>query len=122
MNWRIFQATKLSDSFVQCVHDLAEGKGDRHLAQLLWQRDLADIDKLPGFLNPDRYQPTSAFDFGQEMKRAMGRLVQARAAQEKIAIWGDFDADGVTATSVLWEGLGQFLRKKVSLSTMCPIV
>lgn len=120
MNWRISQATKLSDSFVQRVHGLTQGKGDRHLAQLLWQRDLADIDKLPGFLNPDHYTPTSAFDFGQEMKRAMGRLVQARVAQEKIAIWGDFDADGVTATSVLWEGLGQFFAQENQLTYYVP--
>ena len=54
------------------------------------------------------------------MKRAVARLHQARVAQEKVAIWGDFDADGVTATSVLWEGLGQFLVQGSQLTYYVP--
>jgi single-stranded-DNA-specific exonuclease len=87
-----------------------------YAAQLLWQRGIArdtqNIEEarspLAGFLNPEQYQPTSPFAFGDEMEWAIARLMQARENQEKVAIWGDFDADGVTATAVLWEGLGQF--------------
>lgn len=39
------------------------------------------------------------------MALALKRLQQAFEKQEKVAIWGDFDTDGVTATAVLWEGL-----------------
>ena len=77
-------------------------------AQLLWQRGIRDRNQLAGFLNPDCYQPTSPFAFGQEMDWAIDRISQAREAAEKVAVWGDFDADGITATAVLWEGLGQF--------------
>jgi single-stranded-DNA-specific exonuclease len=93
-------------------------------AQLLWHRNLLDCvqalrqgqgkdrqdcrTQLAGFLDPAQYTPTSPFAFGEEMAWAVARLVQARSQAEKVAIWGDFDADGVTATAVLWEGLGQF--------------
>jgi single-stranded-DNA-specific exonuclease len=50
----------------------------------------------------------------------MARLLQARNRGEKIAIWGDFDADGVTATSVLWEGLGQFFAQESQLTYYVP--
>jgi single-stranded-DNA-specific exonuclease len=43
------------------------------------------------------------------MDLAVQRLLQARDRQEAVTIWGDFDADGVTATAVLWEGLQQFI-------------
>jgi single-stranded-DNA-specific exonuclease len=77
-------------------------------AQLLWQRGIRDRNQLAGFLDPACYQPTSPFAFGQEMDWAIDRIRQAREAAEKVAVWGDFDADGITATAVLWEGLGQF--------------
>ena len=54
------------------------------------------------------------------MKRAIKRLLQARENGEKITIWGDFDADGITATSVLWEGLGQFFTQNQQLTYTIP--
>lgn len=75
-------------------------------AQLLWQRGLRQPADLAGFLDPDSYHPTAASAFDPAMAEAVTRLQQAIAQQEKVAIWGDFDADGVTATAVLWEGLG----------------
>ncbi len=79
-----------------------------YLAQVLWQRGIQDPQKVAGFLCPEKYQPTSPFAFGEEMEKAVYRLQQARVQLEKVTIWGDFDADGVTATAVLLDGLGQF--------------
>ncbi len=79
------------------------------LGPLLWQRGRQDLTGLGGFLNPDQYSPSSPSAFGPEITQAVERLLQAQTQGEKVAIWGDFDADGLTATAVLWEGLGQFL-------------
>lgn len=54
------------------------------------------------------------------MAWAVERLQTARDRAEKIAIWGDFDADGVTATAVLWEGLGQFFPEPEQLTYFIP--
>ncbi|ACA99726.1 MULTISPECIES: single-stranded-DNA-specific exonuclease RecJ [Cyanophyceae] len=120
MNWQVLATPEVPDSFIRRVEILTDGKGDRHLAQLLWQRGFNDENTLAGFLNPEAYAPTSAFAFGQEMKRAIHRLIQAKERGEKVAIWGDFDADGVTATSVLWEGLGQFFSQETQLIYYIP--
>ena len=102
-----------------------QGAG-RFAAQLLWQRrDLwcsrhdAGLDEMDArlwgkelarFLDPDAYRPTAPEEFGAAIAIAVKRLIQAREGAEKVAIWGDFDADGLTATAVLWEGLGQFFE------------
>jgi single-stranded-DNA-specific exonuclease len=80
----------------------------QHAAQLLWQLGIRDPDELAGFLNPQQYQPSSPFAFGEAMQQAVDRLVKAQQQGERVVIWGDFDADGIAATAVLWEGLGQF--------------
>ena len=91
-----------------------------YVAQLLWSRGIRDFDQISGYLNPDDYQPVSPFEFGQEMRWAVERLQTARQNGETIAIWGDFDADGVTATAVLWDGLGQFFTQNQQLFYYIP--
>ncbi|MGB3653363.1 MAG: DHH family phosphoesterase [Rivularia sp. (in: cyanobacteria)] len=89
-------------------------------AQLLWQRGIRDKTQLENYINPQAYQPASPFEFGQEMQLAVERLLIARNNNEKVAIWGDFDADGITSTAVLWDGLGQFFAKDTQLSYYIP--
>lgn len=88
--------------------------------QILWQRGQRDLKLIPGFLDPRFYVPTSPQAFGEEMAQAVQRLLAASDRQEKVAIWGDFDADGVTATAVLWDGLGQFFQKDHQLRYYIP--
>lgn len=106
--------------FVEAVRGYAPDSCGRYAAQLLWQRGIRDIQQLAGFVNPQLYQPTSPFEFGQEMRWAVERLQLARDRGEKVAIWGDFDADGITATAVLWDGLGQFFAQNTQLSYYIP--
>ncbi|MEL6927549.1 MAG: single-stranded-DNA-specific exonuclease RecJ [Cyanobacteria bacterium J06600_6] len=97
-----------------------KGRDSEYSAQLLWQRGIRDLASLPGFLNASLYQPTSADAFGSEMAQAIARLKQARERAEKVTIWGDFDADGITSTSVLWDGLGQFFAQHLQLDYYIP--
>jgi len=85
-------------------------KAGKFAAKLLVQRGIVESEKLAAFLSIEDYQPTSAFAF-PEMPQAIARIQRAYEQGELIAIWGDFDADGITATSVLWEGLGQFFTR-----------
>ncbi len=91
-----------------------------YAAQLLWQRSIRDDAQLAAFVNYKDYQPASPLAFGQEMQLAVDRLMKSRSLGEKIAIWGDFDADGITATSVLWDGLGQFFSQNTQLFYYIP--
>ncbi|PSB25324.1 single-stranded-DNA-specific exonuclease RecJ [Stenomitos frigidus] len=120
VSWQIQPIVPLPEWFVQAVSEYAPNGSGHYVAQLLWQRGIQDLETLAGFLKADCYQPTSPFAFGQEMQWGMERLQQARTRQEPIAIWGDFDADGVTATAVLWDGLGQFFVPQQTLFYYIP--
>ncbi|HEY9824250.1 MAG TPA: single-stranded-DNA-specific exonuclease RecJ [Stenomitos sp.] len=98
---------------------LNNGSG-QFAARLLWQRGIQDRQAIIHFLEIDQYQPTGAEAFGEEMQWAIARLKQARERQERVFIWGDFDADGITATAVLWEGLGQFFVPDQTLHFTIP--
>lgn len=106
--WQYQPVFELPEEFVEAVQPFVAGSSGHYAAQLLWQRGIRDRQQLAGFLDPGCYQPTSPFAFGQEMQWAIERILTAWQRKEKVAIWGDFDADGITATAVLWEGLGQF--------------
>ncbi|MBM0740458.1 single-stranded-DNA-specific exonuclease RecJ [Phormidium sp. CLA17] len=118
IQWHV-QTSGSPDWFVAAVKQIVP-TSQGYLAQLLWQRGIQNIDQLAGYLNPAEYVPTSPFAFGEEMHHAIARLKQARRNQEIVAIWGDFDADGVTATSVLWDGLGQFFTPQETLLYYIP--
>ena len=118
--WQLPPSSPIPPWFLDALHSYPHARNGHYLAQILWQRGIKNPQQLATFLNPDAYQPTSAFAFGQEIKLAIQRLEQAMKAEEKVAIWGDFDADGVTSTSVLWEGLGQFFPQQSRLIYYIP--
>lgn len=118
--WQIQSSDAPPDAFVQAVQQYTGDLPGKYLAQLLWQRQLCTVEGLAGFLDATQYTPASPFAFGDEMEKAIARLQHAYATQERVAIWGDFDADGITATAVLWEGLGQFFPQGDRLTYTIP--
>lgn len=78
------------------------------LAQCLVNRDLSDPDACARFLEPKLKHLSDPFDLPQ-MREAVDRLWQARERHEPLVIFGDYDVDGVTSTTLLLEvlnGLG----------------
>ncbi|MDZ8224519.1 single-stranded-DNA-specific exonuclease RecJ [Nostoc sp. ChiVER01] len=118
--WNIAATEQPPEWFIQAVKQHTPASSGIYAAQLLWQRGIKDHQQLIAFINHKAYQPASPFEFGQEMHLAIARLQQAYNIKEKIAIWGDFDADGITATSVLWDGLGQFFKQNTQLIYYIP--
>jgi single-stranded-DNA-specific exonuclease len=109
-----------TDAFRAAVQALSAPFKGEYIAQILWQRGHRDVEKLPGFIHAKQYLPHSPSDFGEEMQLAIDRLKIARKNHEKVAIWGDFDADGVTSTAVLWDGLGEFFPQTTQLTYYIP--
>ncbi|ODH01071.1 single-stranded-DNA-specific exonuclease RecJ [Nostoc sp. KVJ20] len=118
--WIISASEQPPEWFIQAVKQYTPASSGLYAAQLLWQRGIKDNQQLTAFVNHKAYQPKSPFEFGQEMQLAIARLQEARNTKEIIAIWGDFDADGITATSVLWDGLGQFFAQNTQLIYYIP--
>jgi single-stranded-DNA-specific exonuclease len=73
------------------------------VVQLLHNRKLSEPDAVRDFL-AGRFVPDSPFQL-RGMNEAVGRLGRAIHLQEPIAIYGDFDTDGVTACALLVETL-----------------
>ncbi|MGJ3251303.1 MAG: single-stranded-DNA-specific exonuclease RecJ [Elainellaceae cyanobacterium] len=118
--WQIQPTFSLSAPFLEAVKQYAPDILGHHAAQLLWQRGIREPNQIAGFINPTFYQPTSPFEFGDEMNWAVERLQRTYAESERVAIWGDFDADGITATAVLWDGLGEFFSQNERLIYVIP--
>jgi single-stranded-DNA-specific exonuclease len=70
------------------------------VAQLLARRGITTPDAAAAYLNPDQYVPAPATDL-PDLSFAAERLYRAITRGEKIAVWGDFDADGQTSTTLL---------------------
>lgn len=76
------------------------------IALFLCNRGIKDVDEAHKFLHPSLRDLPSPFLL-KDMERAAHRVANGIRRQEKILIYGDYDADGVTATAVLW----LFLKK-----------
>jgi single-stranded-DNA-specific exonuclease len=118
--WQLKPPQSIPDWLLDLLHLRFPHHDGRFIAQILTQRGLQDADSVLAFLDSRYYQPTPPSAFGVEMDRAVERLIRARDRQETVFIWGDFDADGITATAVLWEGLGQFLIPDQTLHFFIP--
>ena len=80
--------------------------------EILNARGLKTQAQRDAFLNPSydgRHDPFLLPD----MQAAVDRLVAARDKQERITIYGDYDIDGLTATTVLLDAFDQFGFKHV---------
>lgn len=74
------------------------------IAQLLYNRGLAEPSQIESFLTADGRLQGDPFLL-PDMHQAVARLYQALLSGENIVIYGDFDADGITATALLVQGL-----------------
>lgn len=74
------------------------------LAELLNRRGIQTRAQANAFLNPNAYSPTSAAEL-DDLPLAADRIEQAIRKGERIGIWGDFDVDGQTATTLLHAAL-----------------
>jgi single-stranded-DNA-specific exonuclease len=74
------------------------------VAQLLYNRGLAEPSQIEQFLSADSRLSADPFLL-PDMHQAVSRIYRALLSGEKIAIYGDFDADGITGTAVLVKGI-----------------
>jgi len=72
--------------------------------QLLHNRGVTQASQFESFLRADKVLQGDPFLL-PDMPQAVGRIYRALLSGEKIAIYGDFDADGISATALLVQGL-----------------
>lgn len=93
----------------------ALGKYDNLLANLLFHRGIRDVDEAEKFLNPnydlDLHDPFLLKD----AKKASDRIIKAIQKEERIAIYGDYDADGIPAAAIFHDFFKRIGYKNFSI-------
>lgn len=83
------------------AQDLARQTGcSAALARLLLARGIKDAGSAASFLHPDLSLLHDPFLL-KEMDKAARRVLQAMQQKERITIYGDYDVDGITSSSIL---------------------
>ena len=77
------------------------------LGQLLYSRGIETRDEAEKFLNPDYHRDTHNSFLLKDMDKTVERILSAINNNEKILIYGDYDADGIPGSVVL----GDFFKK-----------
>ncbi len=95
MIWQVITKNKLKDR--QEIID-----------NLLKNRGIKTKSEEKEFFNPRHPEVFSLKEIGlspKEVKAAIERIKKAIKTQEKVFVYGDYDADGVCATAIMWETL-----------------
>ncbi len=86
---------------IEIPQDLQTAIGGHPLvAKTLARRGFTELEAARAFLDPDCYRPAPPSDL-PNMAEAADRLEKAIRQKEPICVWGDFDVDGQTATTLL---------------------
>ncbi|MCX7982058.1 MAG: single-stranded-DNA-specific exonuclease RecJ [Syntrophales bacterium] len=74
------------------------------LSSILARRGIVELEQARKFLNPSLYDLHSPLSM-EGMKGGTERVIRAVYNKEKILIYGDYDADGITGVAVLYKFL-----------------
>jgi len=74
------------------------------LAQLLYNRGIRELSQLEPFITADKRLSADP-SLLPDMSLAVSRVYRALLSGENIAVYGDFDADGISGTALLVKGL-----------------
>lgn len=89
------------------------GKYHPVVLQLLLNRGINQKEDIEKYFSADYETDVSNPFLFSDMEKAVARIAEAKERKEKIAIYGDYDADGVTATALLFETLEKLGFKNV---------
>ncbi|MBW2599877.1 MAG: single-stranded-DNA-specific exonuclease RecJ, partial [Deltaproteobacteria bacterium] len=70
------------------------------ISQILINRGITTTDRAKEFLFPSLKQLHSP-SLMKDMEKGVDRLIEAISRKEKIVVYGDYDADGITSTVIL---------------------
>lgn len=106
LKWNPIRAAEVSQALLDATSGLPL------VAQILAGRGIDDPEGMRRFLDPDAYSPADPETL-HDLVRGVERIEQAIRDNERILVWGDFDVDGQTSTS-LFVSMLERLGAKVS--------
>ena len=99
---------KIKDSFIKKYPEY-----DQVVLQLLNNRGLTKEEEIKNFLRPEYNKAFNPFLF-KDMAFAVDLIIKHIKSKNKIIVYGDYDADGVTASALLFEVL-KILKAKINI-------
>ncbi|WP_057735962.1 single-stranded-DNA-specific exonuclease RecJ [Liquorilactobacillus uvarum] len=76
------------------------------VVQLLINKGFNTTEQIKSFLNPEVTELNDPF-LMHDMQRAVERIQKSIISGQKIVVYGDYDADGITSTTLIYETLEQ---------------
>ena len=96
--WQVAQPSP--DDFVQKFPEYS-----RLISQLLFNRGLDTQEKIDEFFDADYSAHMHDPYLFRDMEKAVERILRAIEKKEKIVIYGDYDADGISGSVILYSAL-----------------
>ena len=95
-----FQKWHIADAHPQAAERLKAAGYPCLVSEVLASRGIETAEQAAAFLEHEQRLTYSPFLMA-DMDKAVARLQQALAAGERMAVFGDYDVDGITATCIL---------------------
>ena len=90
------------------IADLASETGlTEQIVRILYARGVDAADKIGRFLHPSRKNFLSPF-LMRGMEETVRMLTEARDEGKTVAVFGDYDADGICASAIMYHALREF--------------
>lgn len=96
--WQIYETNTETQEKIKELEE--KYQINKLLATILVNRNITEPEKLKIFLHPTRNDFHDPF-LMPDMQKAVNRIKHAIENQEKVIIYGDYDADGITSITVL---------------------
>lgn len=106
MEWKLPQ--KISKQAASKLGDFPD-----LVSQLLSNRGITTSDEADKFFNIDMAHFNDPFLL-HDIEKAIHRIEKAKKNKEKVFIYGDYDVDGIVATSIMWD----FLYRRMGVDVL----
>lgn len=100
------KSSQIKDSEYQNLKNqmMADLNLGQRTAEILINRGMTSVEETERYLKPSLADLHDPFLF-DDMDKVVERIIKAKAVNEKICIYGDYDADGTTGVSILFSFL-----------------
>ncbi len=79
----------------------------KETAEILYNRGIVSDEDIDYFLNPGTHHFKDPYLL-KGMAEAIERIKQAKLLEETVIVYGDYDADGISATTILYSALTKY--------------
>jgi single-stranded-DNA-specific exonuclease len=101
---------KTSKPSTEIVEEIKKITGLSYLtSKILANRNIASLKEIKTFLYPDLKNITAPWEI-KDIEKAAKRILKALLNNENILVYGDYDADGVTSTIILYKFLRPYVK------------